>query len=304
MSREVRRVPVDFDWPLKLVWSGYLRPDRFDETPCPDCERGYSPYAEQLFAQWYGHAPFTPYDTESEILLAYTPAVWAFAARNVERSPQYYGSGEDAIFREATRLANLWNGMWCHHLAQADVDALIDANRLRDFTRTWTSEGGWQQIDPPVHPTAAQVNEWSLTGLGHDSLNAGIVIRARCRRDGQPEICGTCNGYGSLEKWRCQRSRGERWEPTDPPTGDGWQLWETVSEGSPVTPVFATRKGLVDHLCSAAYKRRLTRDEAEGLVEAGWVPSMIGNHNGVITGEQSEGEFARIVLGLPERGES
>ena len=26
--------------------------------------------------------------------------------------------------------------------------------------------------------------------------------------------------------------------PVDPPNGDGYQLWETTSEGSPVSPVF------------------------------------------------------------------
>jgi len=30
----------------------------------------------------------------------------------------------------------------------------------------------------------------------------------------------------------------------DPPTGEGWQLWETVSEGSPLTPVCATAEEL------------------------------------------------------------
>lgn len=31
----------------------------------------------------------------------------------------------------------------------------------------------------------------------------------------------------------------------EPPTGDGYQLWETTSEGSPVSPVFAD----FDELC-------------------------------------------------------
>lgn len=34
----------------------------------------------------------------------------------------------------------------------------------------------------------------------------------------------------------------------EPPTGDGFQLWETTSEGSPITPVFAT----LDELCAYA----------------------------------------------------
>lgn len=301
MSREVRRVPVDFDWPLNEVWSGYFMPDRFKETPCPDCKNGWSPRAQYLLDLWYGNVPFDPEDTGSERLTVHTPAVRAFAERNIASAPYFYGEGEDSVLREARRLAGLWNGAWCHHLTQADVDALVAAGRLRDFTHTWSPETRWQKIEPPVVPTAAQVNEWSLSGFGHDSINSGIAIEGRCKREGEPVTCQTCRGHGSLEKWRCQRIRAELWQPIEPPTGEGWQLWETVSEGSPITPVFATREGLVDHLCSPAYPRRLTRDEAEGLVEAGWVPSMIGNRNGLITGEKSEGDFARMVLDLPAK---
>lgn len=34
MSREVKRVPLDFDWPLKKVWSGYLMPDSLQGDTC------------------------------------------------------------------------------------------------------------------------------------------------------------------------------------------------------------------------------------------------------------------------------
>lgn len=36
----------------------------------------------------------------------------------------------------------------------------------------------------------------------------------------------------------------EAWKEYEPPTGEGWQLWETCSEGSPVSPVFATAEEL------------------------------------------------------------
>ena len=32
---------------------------------------------------------------------------------------------------------------------------------------------------------------------------------------------------------------------SNPPTGDGWQLWQTVSDG-PVTPVFDSAEKLID----------------------------------------------------------
>lgn len=304
MSREVRRVPLDFDWPLNEVWEGYLSPERFREKPCPDCKNGYSPHAQRLFDQWYGYVPFSPESTGSTPLRADSPAVRAFAERNVSSAPEYYGSNEAAVAREAQRLAGLWNRQWCHHLAQEDVDALVAADRLWDFTCRWDPEHRWQKVDPPVVPTAEQVNEWSLRGMGHDSLNASVVIRARCEREGVPHLCQTCDGHAGLEAYEGQRAEAEAWEPTEPPTGEGWQLWETVSEGSPVTPVFSARLGLINFLSTSHYSSSpLTYDEAEGLVDAGWVPSLIATRNGVIRGEKSEGEFARIVLGLPERGE-
>lgn len=112
MGREVRRVPLDFDWPIGEIWEGYLQPDRLHETPCEDCS----------------------------------------------------GRGQ-----------------------------LIQAAGL----------------DPDV---------WG--------------------------ICTTCQGHGSIEKYPGQREESEAWEPTDPPTGDGWQLWGTTSEGEPMTPVFATAEAL------------------------------------------------------------
>ncbi|MGH4025307.1 MAG: hypothetical protein ACRDRV_12095 [Pseudonocardiaceae bacterium] len=43
MSHEVKRVPLDFGWPLNKVWEGYLMPDSLKERPCPAgeaCEHG------------------------------------------------------------------------------------------------------------------------------------------------------------------------------------------------------------------------------------------------------------------------
>ena len=337
MSREVRRVPLDFHWPMNEVWSGYLVPDQFSEDRCPDCENGYSHHANRLFDLWYGRARFTPETTGSAPLRTDTPAVRAFAERNVTGAPEYYigesprrstsvrrfirlralidhpGTdsaerdtaqaaldrllAEDAIESEALRLADLWNGQWSHHLSQADVDALVAGDRLWEFTRRWSSENGWEKIDPKPTPTAAQVNEWSLLSFGHDALNASTVVRARCEREGADPICSTCEGHGSLEAYPGQRAEAEAWEPTKPPEGEGWQLWETVSEGSPVTPVFADAEGLVDYLSSPAYPRPLSRAQAAGLVEAGWVPSMVAvPGRGVVMGEELHGEPAPLAL--------
>src|SRR5438067_1902821 len=230
MGREIRRVPLDFDWPLNKVWDGFLMPDRLHGEKCPDCKSGYSPQAQNLYDLWYGYLPFDPASTGSTPLRHDTPAVRAFAERNVGNAPEYYGSGEAAIVREGQRLADLWNRQWAHHLSQDDVNALVEGGRLRDFTHTWSRENGWQEKEPSVVPTAAEVNEWDIRTMGHDGINASVVIRARCEREGIDDTCPTCNGHASIEKYEGQRAEAEAWEPTEPPKGDGWQLWETVSE--------------------------------------------------------------------------
>lgn len=249
MSREIRRVPLDFTWPLYSKWWGYLRPDKFDEYPCDTCEgRGYSPTALALFDRWYGHTAFHPAMTGSTPFTEEHPVVRWRAERNVDAAPDYYGANladrEDTVFWEAYRLAEHFNRSWSHHLGQEDVDALLAADRLWDLTRIFSVEHRWQRCLGGGPVTPAQVNEWSLSGLGHDSSNAAICVRARCEAAGVPHLCDLCHGDGSFEIYAGQREEGEAWERTDPATGEGWQAWETTSEGSPISPVFRTAEEL------------------------------------------------------------
>jgi hypothetical protein len=54
-----------------------------------------------------------------------------------------------------------------------------------------------------------------------------------------------------------------------PPEGDGYQVWETVSEGSPIGPVFATASACVEWLVQQGY----SKEGAEAFIESGWAPS-------------------------------
>lgn len=298
MGREVKRVPLAFDWPLNEVWSGYLSPDKFAPVPCSACDgQGWSPDARRLYDVWYGRVPFKPEDNGCLPLRPDTPAVRAFAERNIAQAPEFYGTGEIAIVREACRLAALWNGQWRHHLSQVDVDALLEAGRLRDFTHRWTRADGWQPREPAVRPTAAQVNEWSLRSFGHDSCNAWAVIDARCDRYRASKLCGTCAGEGSFEAYPGQRAEAEAWEETEPPEGDGWQLWQTVSEGSPISPVFGSAEELARWMASPAYTwgaadGRLSYAAALNFVRAGWAPTAIGTAEGLVSGVEYVGHHA------------
>lgn len=70
-----------------------------------------------------------------------------------------------------------------------------------------------------------------------------------------------------------------------------YQVYETVSEGTPVTPPFATKEEVVDYLVEHGTfwdeKRGeggWKRENAESFVNAGWAPSMIVEvNNGAAT---------------------
>lgn len=294
MGRQIKRVALDFEWPLEQTWEGYLMPERLRQPQCPDCECGYSPEAEELMDLWYGKRPFDPFSTGSTPFDADTPPIRALAERNVASAADYYGARDPngaaaAVENEADRLAALFNRSWSHHLSQEDVDALVDANRLYDFTHEFVPGEGWKPKVPMVLPTAAAVNLWSIQGMGHDGINAHVVVTARCETLEVPSVCSTCRGAGVVEAYPGHAAEAEAWEPTEPPEGEGWQLWETVSEGSPISPVCATAEELAEWMASPAYTWFGSGGSKESYLEfikAGWAPSMVGSSAGIVSGTE------------------
>jgi len=262
MGRELKRVALDFDWPWQgrgKVWKGYINP--FPASKCLSCDgSGYSPKAKRFQDEWYGSVHFDPIEYGSEPLSFESPNLRAFAKRNVDQNPAFYGTGPEAIYKEQIRLFTMWRAQWSHQLTQEDVDALVEAGRLVDFTRLprtdeqrealekQRAEGGgyWMKESNGYHPTAAEVNEWSLMGLGHDSSNQWICVRARCERQGIRVECTECGGEGWVYPSEEYKAQHEAWESYEPPAGEGFQLWETTSEGSPVSPVFETIEALCE----------------------------------------------------------
>lgn len=88
----------------------------------------------------------------------------------------------------------------------------------------------------------------------------------------------------------------------DAPEDDrGWCLYETVSEGTPVTPVFATAEDLVEHLATVGMdydQQPLRRSAAEALVRSGWAPSAMMIGSTFLEGAKD----ADLIEALPSRG--
>jgi len=283
---------MDFDWPLKERWQGYLMPAELRPAPCKACdETGLSRVAKLLRDQWYGYAPFRPEQRGSVPFTPDHPKVRAFAERNVDHAPEFYGSGETAIRIEAERLCAHWYGSWSHHLDQSDVDALIAGDRLRDLTHRWEGPGVGH-IATGHHPSAAEVNDWSIAGMGHDSINQWIVCDAECERLGIEKRCAVCSGEGAIWRDAEQAAAHDAWEPTPPPTGEGWQMWETTSEGSPISPVFSTTEALARWLsetgASAFGGQPATYDEWLNMIEgAGMAMSMVSRGGEIVSGVEA-----------------
>lgn len=196
MSRTLKRVAMDFSWPLHVVWKGYYNP--YQGTKCKPCDgSGYGPEAKQVSDDWY--------------------------------------SGR----------------RWRDKLVQYEVDVLVAEGRLREFTHKWDGKA-W--IATGYKPTAEEVNAWSRNGPGHDSINRHICVAARCKRLGYTLFCSLCNGSGKLWCDPKYKKRHDEWKEIEPPVGEGFQLWENTSEGSPISPVFAT----LDELCAWCEKNATT----------------------------------------------
>lgn len=214
MSREVRRVPLDFTWPLDKVWKGYLMPDRLREAECRHCGAGgYSPEARYLYDNFYKHSS---HRRVPRFASGWVPPEWA---RQIGWHDDI--TDEEVAFLQSRGRLCVWNPETKQREAHT-----VTANEVNEANR----RGGF------LHP------------YSHDSTNHYLLTQFRAEKAGVPLLCGPCGGHGTTQKYLGQRAEAEAWQRTEPPTGEGWQFWETVSEGSPVSPVCATADDLITWL--------------------------------------------------------
>lgn len=259
MGREVKRVPLDFDLPIRQHWSGYVMPQELCSETCAACSgTGYNP-ATRVLADAY-------YDSEGN------PHRWAYD----------YGTAPDGS--KADRPPWRIKGdcrRWCNDLTQDEVDMLAASSRLMDLTHTFKAGEGWKPRDPMPRPTPVEVARWNEhTSFGLDGSARYLLVKHRAQRLGIFGECDACKGEGEIWRDEAQKAAHEAWERTDPPKGDGWQMWENTSEGSPISPVFATPRDLALWLAktkaSAFGDSTATYDEWMSMIDDGYAPSMVG----------------------------
>jgi len=233
MGREVKRVALDFDWPLNKTWPGYLSPE-WRGCPSQTCRHG-----ETVDAAWLAaivHLLLIAGEDGKKGTLH----PWI---ESLDNAPT--GSDYSTVLRPTPRMAELTTGL---------------AGRAPGF-------------------------------LGHDAIDRWAATKAIVRAAGLPEdwlTCATCKGHGIHPD---DRAASEAWERTEPPAGEGWQIWETVSEGSPITPVFATAEELAEWcVTNKPWSTGMSREAWRRFIDVGWAPSGIGTADGVVEGVVAVGE--------------
>lgn len=291
MGREVKRVALDFNWPMNKVWNGFLNPHYADCKQCSSCEgMGMAPWAVRVHEQWHGSgALFHPSDSGLPPLTADNVILIEQATAKTERDAWHYGSGPAAIHREAARLADLFNGYKRNHLTQAEIDIMIEGGSLDELKHVRLPDGSWvaregTKITPEIY-TATSISS-------HYRQSYTPILEALVPTNGD-YTCKECGGEGSIWSSPDAERLADEWEPIQPPEGEGWQLWETVSEGSPVSPIFATAEELASWLAGPESSEAdgvnsgTSRDQwLKFLQGPGWAPSLIGIGGNLMGGVQ------------------
>jgi hypothetical protein len=214
-------------------------------------------------------------------------------------------------------IGELWHGFVNPHYKKCPTcdgaGTTTAMQRLEDLVSLLMLSGDDAQLgkchpyfcEAPLHRTARVVpsaDMMALTGglagrgptqpVGHDAIDRWSATRKIITAAGVPEKWGTCpdcDGDGIAADTRQQY---EAWTSYEPPTGDGWQLWSTTTEGHPMSPVCATpealAKWLADTGASSFGSSTATYDQWLAMITAGWAPSMVASAaTGAVSGVEA-----------------
>lgn len=258
MGREIRRVPLDFAWPLEKVWEGFLNPHYRE---CPEALKNNC------------HAGYT---NAGKWLDAIARLIAIVGEEAYQNKPEYHERWK--------KTGRIYPHPYLKEWPQAPHVEMSwkDCQRLHAIKDKFEKERAlhaWFQNNPPklLNLDEEMADFVKRLANGRDLWPAGgmtsyEIWKALIKAAGVDEetwgVCSVCKGEGMDP---AVREKYEAWEETPPPAGKGWQVWETVSEGSPVSPVFPTRDLLVGWLIAQGY----SQEAAEEFSRAGWAPSAV-----------------------------
>lgn len=179
-----------------------------------------------------------------------------------------------------------------YKLFQAGYDAHTGAT-LHPWTRELPTSGG-KCFPGGKHPDGLADLIAGLAGKTadeafsrRDGLRDYMLMEALAKHAGLDESlwrCSVCDCSGIHPE---DKEAHDAWEPTEPPAGEGWQVWETVSEGSPVSPVMKTPEALAKWMTEndTSVMEGTSYEHWLAFIHEGWAPSMMSiPGHGLVTG--------------------
>lgn len=166
---------------------------------------GYHPDAHWISESFYEHS--SPFCNETQQQREINTLMRSFGNEGPTTEPLRRGQSPSqeliARYGQAFRAfceRMQTKGHWNDDITQDEAQALVDAGRLIDFTKTFQPGVGWQEKTPPYIPTADEVNAAQSGGglSGHDCINRCILIEQRLKRFGMPKTCLDCGGDGHV----------------------------------------------------------------------------------------------------------
>lgn len=310
---EIRRVPVGFDWPINKIWAGFVNPHYKRCPTCADGDSGGSSNSQRLDA-------FMRY-----IALAVTASLrrpdnfeprvdWSHLTEPVDRWP-FENLDPVAVFATLTgqtisdadaRIIRCCAGTEPaeHHyraqLARWDADrrVVIDAHGPMYYPHPYLCEAGIGDPGTTFCKLVEALPGFKLDAFQCETWEAekAIMALAGVTIEGWYD-CQTCGGEGidpdSLEAYNT-------WEKSNPPAGPAYQLWETVSDGSPQSPAFEAPEALAAWLANNFKHERQSADRwLKFIAGPGWAPSMV-----VSDGRAMGGVDYMIESAVPETPKS
>lgn len=157
-----------------------------ESKDCPVCNgNGCHPDAQWISESFYGHS--TPFRRQNARELESIAVLASFGGEGPKRAVSGFPSGEvleryGREFRDFCEEMRSGGGEWHHKITDDEYEALKASNRHRKAK------------------SASEVNAIERAGGmdGHDAINRGILIEARCKRLGVPHYCEECEGHASV----------------------------------------------------------------------------------------------------------
>lgn len=209
MGRTCKRVPLDFSWPMKKLWIGYVNP--YKGVDCPYCDNGYSEKAQEIIAEVY---PWKKGD-DTYVLNPYK---------------------QNATYNPHSKE---------HHMTQDEVDYFMEhrhKNVIEEVQRVMAEHfPDADKVTPEIF-SQLSLMLWDFTHDLHWQM-----IHYHSEKEGWDISCPHCKGEGVLFLNDEIKRLHEEFRWMEPPTGEGYQMWENTSEGSPISPVFKTAEELAEY---------------------------------------------------------